>query len=166
MTDAEWKPMTDWSGLPDVYVTKAECQQGMFWRIEACSVPMAIGPEVRLVPAHKLTGALARAEKAEQERDANAIALRIANQHLTSVAASRDIAWAKAEKAEAERDAALTRLAAAEGRVAALTEALEAISVFVDFRGFNEMEPTTAAKIARAALATVTPPADTTEGRT
>lgn len=48
----EWKTMTDWSGLPDVYVTKAECQQGMFWRIEACSVPMAIGPEVRLTLAH------------------------------------------------------------------------------------------------------------------
>lgn len=46
-----WESMSDWSGLPDVYVTKAERAQGMFWRIEASSVPMAIGPEVRLVRA-------------------------------------------------------------------------------------------------------------------
>ena len=51
MSDASWVDMADWSDLPDVYVTKAERQQGMFWRIEACSVPMAIGPEVRLVRA-------------------------------------------------------------------------------------------------------------------
>lgn len=54
MTEApEWKDMADWSGLPDVYVTRAECSQEMFWRIEACSVPMAIGPEVRLICAAK-----------------------------------------------------------------------------------------------------------------
>ena len=58
MTDAPWINMTDWSGLPDVYVTKAECQSGMFWRIEACSVPMAIGPEVRLVRADLHAAAL------------------------------------------------------------------------------------------------------------
>lgn len=49
-----WVNMADWSDLPDVYVTKAECQQGMFWRIEACSVPMVIGPEVRLVRADRM----------------------------------------------------------------------------------------------------------------
>ena len=61
---SDLKNMTDWSGLPDVYVTKAECRQGMFWRIEACSVPMAIGPEVRLIRAdlHEAAVAAARAE--------------------------------------------------------------------------------------------------------
>lgn len=67
----EWKPMTDWSGLPDVYVTKAECQQGMFWRIEACSVPMAIGPEVRLIHTARVAQQLADAEARGMERAAN-----------------------------------------------------------------------------------------------
>lgn len=57
----EWKNMTDWSDLPHVYVTKAECQQGMFWRIEACSVPMAIGPEVRLITASEAEAMVAAA---------------------------------------------------------------------------------------------------------
>lgn len=65
MTDAPWITMTDWSGLPDVYVIKAECQQGMFWRIEACSVPMAIGPEVRLVRADIHAAALDRIAELE-----------------------------------------------------------------------------------------------------
>lgn len=43
--------MADWSDLPDVYVTKVECQQGMFWRVEACSVPMVTLPECRLIRA-------------------------------------------------------------------------------------------------------------------
>lgn len=46
-----WKDTADWSAMPDVYVTRAQVSDGMFWRIEACSVPMAIGPEVRLVRA-------------------------------------------------------------------------------------------------------------------
>ena len=66
MTDAPWITMTDWSGLPDVYVIKAECQQGMFWRIEACSVPMAIGPEVRLVRADIHAAALDKIERLEK----------------------------------------------------------------------------------------------------
>ncbi len=50
MSDApEWEDVSDWSGLPEVYLTKVQRQQGMFWRVEACSVPMAIGPEVPLV---------------------------------------------------------------------------------------------------------------------
>jgi hypothetical protein len=49
MTAPDWEDMADWSGLPEVYLTKVQRQQGMFWRIEACSVPMAIGPEVPLV---------------------------------------------------------------------------------------------------------------------
>lgn len=57
----EWKNMTDWSDLPHVYVTKAESQQGMFWRIEACSVPMAIGPEVRLITASEADAMVAAA---------------------------------------------------------------------------------------------------------
>lgn len=65
MTNPEWKNMTDWSGLPDVYVTKAECQQGMFWRIEACSVPMVIGPEVRLIRADRVSQQLADAQTAQ-----------------------------------------------------------------------------------------------------
>jgi hypothetical protein len=43
--------MADWSDLPDVYVTSAKKIDGIFWEITACSVPMAIGPEVRLVVA-------------------------------------------------------------------------------------------------------------------
>lgn len=66
----EWKPMADWSGLPDVYVTKAECQQGMFWKIEACSVPMAIGPDVRLIRADRVAQQLADAEARGMERAA------------------------------------------------------------------------------------------------
>lgn len=50
---SDWKSMVDWSDLPDVYVTKAECANGMFWKIEACSVPFALGPEVRLIRADK-----------------------------------------------------------------------------------------------------------------
>ncbi len=48
----EWEDVADWSGLPEVYLTKVQRQQGMFWRVEACSVPMAIGPEVPLVVRH------------------------------------------------------------------------------------------------------------------
>ncbi len=48
--NAGLKNMSDWSGLPDVYVTGAK-SDGIVWQIEACSVPMAIGPEVRLVHA-------------------------------------------------------------------------------------------------------------------
>ena len=51
--EPSWNNMTDWSNLPDVYVTNVKCQDGIVWRIEACSVPMAIGPEVRLVLADK-----------------------------------------------------------------------------------------------------------------
>lgn len=49
----DWKDTADWSGLPDVYVTKAQISDGMFWRVDACSVPMVIGPEVRLITADK-----------------------------------------------------------------------------------------------------------------
>lgn len=49
MTEPEWENMTDWSGLPEVYLTVVQRKQGMFWRVEACSVPMAIGPEVPLI---------------------------------------------------------------------------------------------------------------------
>lgn len=53
MSDApKWEDVSDWSGLPEVYLTKVQRQQGMFWRVEACSVPMAIGPEVPLVVRH------------------------------------------------------------------------------------------------------------------
>ena len=71
MMDAtEWKDTADWSGLPDVYVAKAECQQGMFWRIEACSVPMAIGPEVRLIRADRVAKLITEAEARGMERAA------------------------------------------------------------------------------------------------
>lgn len=71
MTDApEWKTMADWSDLPDCYVTKAECQQGMFWRIEACSVPMAIGPEIRLIRADRVAALIREAEDRVWERAA------------------------------------------------------------------------------------------------
>jgi len=64
MSDApEWKNMADWSDLPDVYVTKVECQQGMFWRVEASSVPMAIGPEVRLIRADVSAARIADLER-------------------------------------------------------------------------------------------------------
>jgi hypothetical protein len=46
----DWKDVADWSELPTVFVTKVERSQGMFWRGEFCSVPMAIGPEVALTP--------------------------------------------------------------------------------------------------------------------
>lgn len=45
--------LADWSGLPDVYVTSAKLVDGIFWEITACSVPMAIGPEVRLIRADR-----------------------------------------------------------------------------------------------------------------
>lgn len=51
MVPQAWVQVSDWSGLPDVYVTKVEKLDNVVWRIEACSVPMAIGPEVRLVVA-------------------------------------------------------------------------------------------------------------------
>lgn len=115
--------MADWSDLPDVYVTKAECQQGMFWRIEACSVPMAIGPEVRLIRADKM---LARppTDAAEIERLKADIAwlkrsifgsanydpsLPIGSfaEMAQTTEAARVGGLARAEKAEAERDEAL-----------------------------------------------------------
>lgn len=72
MTDApEWNTATDWSNLPDVYVTKAECQHGMFWRIEACSVPMVIGPEVRLIRTDLIPALIADAVAKERERCAH-----------------------------------------------------------------------------------------------
>ena len=94
----------------------------------------------------------------------------------------------KEHAARAERDDALARLAAAEGRVAALTEALKGIAGYNDMPGveWRERHPGIAEKfdISRraklgaghalatyarerlAALAAVTPPADTGEGRT
>jgi hypothetical protein len=48
---ARGKSMADWSELPDVYVTSVRKVDGVFWEITACSVPMAIGPEVRLTIA-------------------------------------------------------------------------------------------------------------------
>ena len=91
----------------------------------------------------------------------------------------------KEHAARAERDDALARLAAAEGRVAALTEALKGIAGYNDMPGveWRERHPGIAEKfdISRraklgaghalatyarerlAALATVTPPADTGE---
>lgn len=64
----KWLNMADWSDMPDVYVTKAECQQGMFWRIEACSVPMVMLPEVRLIRADIARAELEAAVAAERER--------------------------------------------------------------------------------------------------
>jgi hypothetical protein len=74
MSDApEWKNMADWSDLPDVYVTKVECQQGMFWRVEACSVPMIMAPEVRLIRADVSAARIAELERqlAEARTDAD-----------------------------------------------------------------------------------------------
>ena len=64
-----WQSMSDWSGMPDVYVTKVECQSGLIWRIEACSVPMAIGPEVRLVNAKEMDEAQAKIARLTEALD-------------------------------------------------------------------------------------------------
>ncbi len=68
MTDMpKWEAITDWSDLPDVYVVRADRAQGMFWRVEACSVPMAIGPEVRLIRADVVEARIAEAVAKERE---------------------------------------------------------------------------------------------------
>jgi hypothetical protein len=51
---SDWKNVADWSGLPDVYVTDVEQLDGVVWRVQACSVPLATAPEVRLVPAARI----------------------------------------------------------------------------------------------------------------
>ena len=63
---ANWKlgsDMADWSALPrDLYVTNARAIDHIGWQVTLCSVPMAIGPEVRYVRADALA-------RAEAERD-------------------------------------------------------------------------------------------------
>ncbi len=61
------KDMADWSGLPDVYVTSVNLIDGVAWEITACSVPMAIGPEVRLVRADLFAAANARIAELEAQ---------------------------------------------------------------------------------------------------
>ena len=80
-----------------------------------------------------------------------------------TVAAQARLYRPRAEAAEAERDRLADALAVLEAKVAGLVEALNDISVFLDFRGFNEMEPTPAAKIARAALS-ATPTGEESNG--
>jgi hypothetical protein len=42
------KSLADWSGLPrDLYVTEVKSDDGIVFDVHCCSVPMAIGPEVR-----------------------------------------------------------------------------------------------------------------------
>jgi hypothetical protein len=68
MTDMpEWETVTNWSDIPDVYIVRAELSHGMFWRVEACSVPMAIGPEVRLIRADVVEARIAEAVVKERE---------------------------------------------------------------------------------------------------
>ncbi len=72
MTDDTQKQVAetvaDWSDLPDVYVTKVERPNRVVWNVVACSVPMAIGPEVRLVPAYKMEALAARLAAVEADR--------------------------------------------------------------------------------------------------
>lgn len=42
------KPLADWSALPrDLYVVDVSSDDGIVFDVQCCSVPMAIGPEVR-----------------------------------------------------------------------------------------------------------------------
>lgn len=70
MTDTPDRATTepaDWSDLPrDLYVTRVLRPDHVVWEVSACSVPLAIGPEVRYVRADAYAAAVIRAEAAER----------------------------------------------------------------------------------------------------
>lgn len=70
MSDAQkWKYMTDWSDMPDMYVVQVE-SDGILWKLEAHSVPLALVPEVRLIRADRVAALIREAEARGMERAA------------------------------------------------------------------------------------------------
>ena len=191
--EAHFAVNIDLGGLAFVFILEPDPLGGRrpkrYPTIEAARAAAQADYAARILAALEDTGepALrARAEKAEQDRVAEWNRRRDAD-------ASRDVARAVCETMRAERDDALTRLAAAEGRVAALTGALEACVASLERANTAEgvcccgdsmdRHPNPmncghspvdigdyyagrALEAANAALATVTPPADTGEGLT
>ena len=63
------KDVSDWSELPnDLYVTSVARDNVVFW-VEACSVPMVIGPELRLIRADMQSARIAALEAALREAE-------------------------------------------------------------------------------------------------